>query len=72
MRYETEAKVVKTTLDTRTHDFLKEKEEIRKALEKALADLQCVDINQRKVHGENSKLKEEVIALGKSVSDYEF
>ena len=62
---------MRKTLETRTQNFLKEKADIRMELEKALADLKAVDKNQSGMSSENDKLKEEVTALKKKLTDTE-
>lgn len=47
----------------RTQNFLKEKGEIRVALENARADLKAADKSQRGNDSESSKLKQEIDGL---------
>ena len=70
-KFEKEAEELRKTLETRTQNFLKEKADIRTELEKALADLKAVDKNQSGMSSENDKLKEEVTALKKKLTDTE-
>ena len=67
--YEQKASDLQKTLEIRTENYLKEKADIRKQLEKALAELQKADGNSSGILAENRDLRAEVGALTKKLKD---
>ena len=68
---ETELIEIKSTLSTRTQNFLKEKTDIRRALEKALADLKAADSSQKGSEVEHGKLRSEILQLTQKLTESE-